>query len=116
MPDRGFGNLGQVRSRRGGQQGSAERQQGTASSIGQKAEVADTGETSREHVFEEPAQKDLVRQGHHSLLAVMSVVLPAEADVGVGDVDEPMVGDRDPMGVASQIVQTCSGPPKGGLA
>ena len=72
MSDCGFGNLGQVRWRRSGQQGSAvEARQGTASSIGQKAEVADTGETSREHMFEEPAQKDLVRQGHHSLLAVM---------------------------------------------
>src|SRR5215472_749477 len=60
-------------------------------------------------MFEEPAQKELVRQSHHSLLAVTSVVLPAESDVGVGDVDKPMVGDRDPMRVASQIMQDMFG-------
>ena len=66
-------------------------------------------------MFEEPAQKDLVRQGHHSLLAVMSVVLPAEGDVAVADVDKPMVGDRDPMRVSSQIMQDMFGTAEGRL-
>jgi hypothetical protein len=72
MPDCRFGNLGHVCWRCSSQQSSAEGQQRTASSIGQKAEVSDTGEPS---MFEEPVQEDLVRQGHHSLLVVMSVVL-----------------------------------------
>ena len=45
----------------------------------------------------------------------MSVVLPAEGDVGVGDVDEAMIGDRDPMRVASQIVQDMFGTAEGPL-
>ena len=34
-----------------------------------------------------------------------AVVLPAEADLSVGQGDEPAVGDGDPVGVAAEIVE-----------
>ncbi len=56
-------------------------------------------------MLEKPAQKLLVAEGHHAALAPMGIILPAKRHVSVGDLYEPMVGDRDAMGVASQIMQ-----------
>ena len=38
-------------------------------------------------------------------LALPAVVLPAEGDVRVRDLDQPGVGDRDPMRIAAEIGQ-----------
>jgi hypothetical protein len=91
MPDRRFGGGGRIWWWRGRQQSSAERQQPTTASIGQKAEVANAGEASRENVFQETAQERFVRQGHRPPLAAMGVVFPEERHVGVGEIDEPMI-------------------------
>jgi hypothetical protein len=56
-------------------------------------------------VLEKPAQKFLVAEGHHAALAAMRIILPAKRHVSIGHLYEPMVGDRDAMGVASQIMQ-----------
>jgi len=56
-------------------------------------------------MLEEPAKKLLVAEGHHTALAVMSIILPSKRHVSVGHTCESMVGDRDAMGVASQIMQ-----------
>src|SRR3546814_12320899 len=38
-------------------------------------------------------------------LAVLAIVVPAEGDLAVGDADQPGVGDRDPVGVSTEIGQ-----------
>jgi hypothetical protein len=56
-------------------------------------------------MLEKPAQKLLVAERHHTTLAVMSIILPPERHVSVGHLYKSMVGDRNAMGVASQIMQ-----------
>jgi hypothetical protein len=56
-------------------------------------------------MLEEPAKKLLVAEGHHAAFAVMSIILPSKRHVSVGHIYESMVGDRDAVGVASQIMQ-----------
>jgi hypothetical protein len=56
-------------------------------------------------MLEKAAQKLLMAEGHHAVLAVMSIILPPKRNVSVGQLHKSMVGDRDAMGVASQIIQ-----------
>jgi hypothetical protein len=63
-------------------------------------------------MLEETAQKLLVAEGHHTVLAVMSIILPSKRHVSVGHLYKPMVGDRNAMGVASQIMQHMFWPTK----
>jgi hypothetical protein len=56
-------------------------------------------------MLEKPAQKLLVAEGHHAPLAVMSIILPSKRHVRVGHTYESMVGDRDAVGVARQVMQ-----------
>ena len=43
----------------------------------------------------------------------MGVVFPAERHMGVGEIDEPMIGDRDTMCVPGQIMQSVFGAAEG---
>jgi hypothetical protein len=95
------------------QQGPAQREQLTTPPIGQESEVADAREAFRQDVLEKAAQKLFVSQSHYAAPVVMSVVLPTECYVRVGHVDDPVVGDRYSMGVASQILQNVLGSAKG---
>ena len=56
-------------------------------------------------MLEKPAKKLLVAEGHQTALAVVSIILPSKRHVSVGHSYESMVGDRDAVGVASQIMQ-----------
>jgi hypothetical protein len=64
-------------------------------------------------MLQETVQEDLVSQCHRSLFVVMSVVLPAERDMGVSEIDEPVIGDCDPMCTSGQIVQNVFGTAEG---
>ena len=91
------------------------RQRGRKTPRRQEAEVADARESPWKNMFQETAQENLVSHCDRSLLVAMSVVLPAERDVGVSEIDEPMVGDCDPMRVPGQIVQNVFGAAEGAL-
>jgi hypothetical protein len=56
-------------------------------------------------MLEKPAKKLLVAEGHHAAFAVMSIILPSKRHVSIGHIYQSMVGDRDAVGVASQIMQ-----------
>ena len=62
-------------------------------------------EAVRQGVQQEAADELVGIEGHHLGLAVRSVVLPGEADLAVGERDQPAVGDGDAMGVAAEIGQ-----------
>lgn len=64
-------------------------------------------------MLEETAQKLLVRQLHGAVLAVMSIVLPAEGHVRMVHLDKAMIRDRDAMCVARQIMKHVFRPTKG---
>ena len=62
-----------------------------------------------------PAQELICRNGHDLLLPAVSIVPPAEGDAIVLKGHEPMVGDGNAMGVASQIVENMLGAAEGWL-
>lgn len=62
----------------------AEGNEGTALAIGEEAKVPDADEAGRQQVQEEPAQELVHREGHLSLLVLVSRVPPAEGHLVVG--------------------------------
>lgn len=86
-----------------GQQLTAEGEFGGAMAVGEIAVMTNAVETVGEDMEEEAADELLGRKGHHLALAGMAIVLPAEADAAAFERDKPAVGDRDAVGVASEI-------------
>jgi hypothetical protein len=75
------------------------------SAVGEDAEVADANESLGQDVEEESAQELIGGDGHHLLLAAVSVVLPAKRDLPFAKGYKPVVGDGDAMGVACELVE-----------
>ena len=63
-------------------------------------------------MLEEPAKELFARESHGSLFVVIRIILPAEADLGFGNGENPMVGDGDAMGITSQVLQDMVRPAK----
>ena len=99
--------------RRATEQLEAERQERSASPVGEEAEVADAHEAARQQVEQEAAQELLDRQSHQPLLVAMGGVSPAEGDVAFVEGDQSVVGDGDAMGVAAEIAQHVFRPAEG---
>ena len=57
------------------------------------------------HMQKKAAQKLLCCHGHQLLFAAVGVIFPAEGNCIIGEVDEPVVGDSDAMGVAGQVMK-----------
>ena len=67
--------------------------------------------------MEQEASEELVyRQTHDALLVAVRGVSPAEADLAVGEGNQPAVGDADAMGVSAEIAQRLIGPTERRLA
>jgi hypothetical protein len=68
-------------------------------------------EATRQHVEEEAAYEFRDLDSHDFVLvnAVLPIVLPAEADVGLVEIEQATVGDRDAMGIAREIGQDLLG-------
>src|SRR5712692_1108658 len=87
-----------------------------AVSIAQEPVIANAVESTGEKVEEESPDELLGRERHDFLLIVVAVVPPVELDLPVFNLQDPMIGNRDPVGVAADVVHTCCGPAKGALA
>jgi hypothetical protein len=61
---------------------------------------------------QEPPQEFIRGQGHHFLLLRVLIVLVAESDLSVFYIEQPVVGDGHPMGVAAQVIQNPLGTTK----
>jgi hypothetical protein len=85
------------------------------SSVGEPAKVANAWEALRQYVLGKAAQKLLTGKSQGTSLVAMSVVLPAEGHPGRADREKAMVGDGDPMGIASEVMQDVLGSTKGRL-
>jgi hypothetical protein len=72
----------------------AERQQCSAASVGEETARANPHKTTRQYVKQEPPQKLLGGYGHQPLLAFVSIIFPSEGDLTMGNVDNPVIGDR----------------------
>ena len=64
-------------------------------------------EAIRQDVQQESADEFADLDAHHLVLApaAVSIMLPAEADVGLVEIEQATVGDRDAMGVPRQVAQ-----------
>jgi hypothetical protein len=98
-----------VSCRRGAniEQASAKRELLGAVAVGKESVVTNAMEATRQYVEEEAAYEFGDRDPHDFGLvnAVFPIVLPAEADMGLVEIEQATVGDRDTMGVAREIGQ-----------
>ena len=66
--------------------------------------------------MEQKSPDELVgREGHGFLLIVVAIVSPLEFHLAVFDIDDPMVGNGDPVRVAADIVHHLLGSGEGWL-
>jgi hypothetical protein len=88
------------------EQGSAKCKLLGAVSVGKESVVTDAVEATRQCVEEEAAYEFGDLDSHDFVLAnaVFSIVLPAE-DMGLVEIEQATVGDRDAMGLAREIGQ-----------
>ena len=75
-----------------------------AVSIALEPVIANAVESTGENVEEESPDELLRREGHDFLLIVVTVVPPLELHLPVFDIQQSMVGNRDSVGVAAQVV------------
>ena len=58
---------------------------------------------------QEPSQKLLGGYGHQPLLALVGIIFPSEGDLAIGNVHDPVIGNRYAMRIAGQIVEDMFG-------
>ena len=87
-----------------------------AAAIGEQAEVADADEAVGDDV-EQEATEEFVDLELHDLAAVaVGVVAPPKADAALGCGEQPVVGERDAVGVVAEVGEHLLGPGEGRLA
>ena len=86
-----------------------------AMSVGKEAVVANAMEAVRQHMEEEATNELRDRDSHDFALviAALPIVLPEEPDVGLVEIKQATVGDRDAMSVAREIGQDLLGTGEG---
>ena len=67
--------------------------------------MANAAEAAGQDMQQKAANKLANRQGHDFGSLRVAVVLPAEAHLALGEVNQPAVGERDPMGVPPEIIE-----------
>jgi hypothetical protein len=72
--------------------------------------VPDANETPRQHVQQETAEELLDRQSEESFPVFVSGVSPAKRNPVIGERDEAVIGDCDPMSVCAEIAKHLFGP------
>ena len=77
--------------------------------------MADAHETAGHHVQEEAPEEFVGVQRHDLSAVVVRVILPPEADAPVGVLDEPIVRQRDAMGVPPKVLEHLVGAGEGAL-
>src|ERR1700675_3267 len=84
-------------------------------SVGKEAVAANAMEAIRQHMEEEAANELGDRDSHDFCLVIAAfpIVLPAEGDVGLVEIEQATVGDRNAMGVAREIGQDLLGTGEG---
>jgi hypothetical protein len=73
--------------------------------VGEKAKVANTNKTTRQHVEEESAQELLDRHGDQAVFVFVSRISPAKRDLARVQSHQPVVGQRDAVSVSTEITK-----------
>ena len=81
--------------------------------IREEAGKSNPDEPARQDMEQEAAQELFGGNRHLALLAAVSVILPSEGDLAVGNGDETVIGDGDTMGIAGQVMQHMLRPSEG---
>ena len=87
------------------EQAADHREFGAAVRVGEEAEVPDPAEAVCQDVQQEARDELAGRQGHYLEPLRVPGVPSAEADLAAGQINEPIVGDGDPVRVAAETVQ-----------
>jgi hypothetical protein len=93
----------------------AQRQDATAVTVGEKAEVTDLDEPGWQHVQQEAAEELHGIEAHDLDTVVVSGVAPAEAHLTIGETQQSTVSNGDTMSVTGQILENMGGPAEGRL-
>ena len=80
--------------------------------VGQEAVMPNALKPMRKNMQQEAADKLLRIQAHYLLARVVAVILPAKADLAINEVNQTIVGDGDPMRVATKIFEDVLGAAK----
>ena len=83
--------------------------------VRQKPRLPDAHEAARQDVLDEATEKLHGRQRHRATLVAVGVVLPLEGDVVAVEGEQPVIADRDAMGIAPEIAQDGGRAPEGRL-
>ncbi len=73
--------------------------------VGEKTVVANADETFGKHMEQKPSQKLHGVQAHRALAITVGVVFPTKGDLSVFHRHEPVVGDRDAVGIAGEVFE-----------
>lgn len=76
-----------------------------ASGIGKETIVPDADESAGQFMEQETTDELVGLQGHEFLLVAIPVVTPPEGHMAVLEPDQTMIGDRDTVRVAAEVVQ-----------
>ena len=105
-----------VRRRRGcGEERPREGHAGGPAGVREKPGLPDTHEAARENVLDEAPEKLHRGQRHRAALVAVGVVLPRKRHVLAVEGEQPVIADRDAMGVATEVPQDGGRAPEGGL-
>ena len=83
--------------------------------IREQAEVANAHEAARHDVQQKASQEFVGLERHDLHAVVVGVVLPAEPDAAVAVIDEPIIRERDAVGVATEVGEHLLGAGEGPL-
>ena len=75
--------------------------------VGEEAIVANAMEAGRQHVEQEAPYElaDVEAHDFALVMAALPIVLPVETDMGLVEIEQAAVGDRDAMRIAREIGQ-----------
>lgn len=85
-------------------------------SVPQQAVVPDLDESVGKDMQQEPPDELVCADCHDLAFIVVGVIPPPERDVGVFKLHDPVIADRDPMGVPAEIFKNAFGPVERRLA
>ena len=82
-----------------------ERQLRCTMAVGKEADVANAMKSAGHSVLQEATDELVGGERHHLDLAVLTIVLPGEADLTIVEPDQTAVGDSDAMSIAPEIAE-----------
>jgi hypothetical protein len=83
--------------------------------VGEQTIVADVHEALGENVEKEASEELDGVQVHAALATPVSIVFPVEAHLAIVKAEEALVGDGNPVGVASEVLEHLLGTTEGRL-